>query len=208
MLSRHVVLEVAHVVHIGHRPGDPPPLSPGAPVPGCGCPVCLTLAVGGTWDDGRHAEEMVLFMALFPPSERADAVEAARTETEALEYTRVLPSPGVLSLLAARVPGAVREPKVRTRRRSRWDDTPLPIKEARAIPILDIAELLGLHLRRVGNSWRGPCSIHDGDGPNFSIVPKVNGWRCWSCGRSGDGIALMMAVRCVSFAEAVRELAA
>lgn len=39
-LSDHLRLEIAHAVHTGHRPGDPPPLEEGAPVPGCGCEDC------------------------------------------------------------------------------------------------------------------------------------------------------------------------
>lgn len=39
-LSGHLELELAHAVHTGHRPGDPPPLDEGAPVPGCGCERC------------------------------------------------------------------------------------------------------------------------------------------------------------------------
>ena len=39
-LSKHVALEVANAVYRGHEPGDPPPLEPGEPVPGCDCPGC------------------------------------------------------------------------------------------------------------------------------------------------------------------------
>ncbi len=42
--SKHTRLEIAHAVHVGHRPGDPPPLAEGAPVPGCGCPECTGVA--------------------------------------------------------------------------------------------------------------------------------------------------------------------
>ncbi len=42
--SKHTRLEIAHALHLGHRPGDPPPLAEGAPVPGCGCPECTGVA--------------------------------------------------------------------------------------------------------------------------------------------------------------------
>ena len=44
-LSEHTRLEIAHAIHVGHRPGDAPwlngkllPLAEGDPVPGCSCP--------------------------------------------------------------------------------------------------------------------------------------------------------------------------
>ena len=39
-LSRHLLLEIACVVHRGWKPGSPPVLRPGEPVPGCTCPAC------------------------------------------------------------------------------------------------------------------------------------------------------------------------
>jgi len=46
-LSEHTRLEIAHAIHVGHRPGDAPwlngkllPLAEGDPVPGCSCPEC------------------------------------------------------------------------------------------------------------------------------------------------------------------------
>ena len=37
----------------------------------------------------------------------------------------------------------------------------------------DIVQIIGEHvkLKRVGNSYRGPCPFHQGTGPNFSVVP-------------------------------------
>jgi len=43
-LSKHTALEVANAVYRGHEPGDPPPLTPGDPVPGCDCPDCTGIA--------------------------------------------------------------------------------------------------------------------------------------------------------------------
>lgn len=39
-LLEHTVREIEHAVRVGHQPGEPPPLSPGEPVPGCTCPEC------------------------------------------------------------------------------------------------------------------------------------------------------------------------
>lgn len=93
------------------------------------------------------------------------------------------------------------------RPRRRWRG-PLPVDEARAVSILDVCDRLGLALRRVGKSYRGPCPIHGGDGPNFSVVPERGCFRCWVCGERGDGIRLVQLVRGLTFVEAVREVAA
>ena len=140
---RHLDFEIAHAVHVGHRPGDPPALPRGDPVLGCGCPEC----------SGLPADHPARRLFRFPRP--AD---------------------------------------------------PLPVESARAVSTLTVAKHLGIRLRRVGRSWRGPCPIHDGDGPNFSILEE-GGARCWSCGWTGDGIALWMELRTVSFVQAVNEIA-
>lgn len=38
--SRHLDAAILYAAHRGYKPGDPMPLEPGEPVPGCGCPVC------------------------------------------------------------------------------------------------------------------------------------------------------------------------
>ena len=141
-LSEHTALEVTYAVAVGHRPGDPPPLKPGEPVPGCACPACTGIA-----QDHPARQHRVLH-----------------------------------------------------------GSTSLPVEEARAVPIIDVASRLGLDLHRVGRSWRAPCPIHGGEDRNFSVL-MGGGARCWSCGWTGDGIALVMELRGVEFADAVRELA-
>jgi len=44
--SDHTWLEIVHAVHFGHEPGQPPPLRPGEPVPGCGCAKCTGVPAG------------------------------------------------------------------------------------------------------------------------------------------------------------------
>ncbi len=84
----------------------------------------------------------------------------------------------------------------------------MPVEAARATPILDVADRLGLELRRVGRSYRGPCPIHRGEDPNFSVDPERGLFKCFVCDEGGDGIELWMHVRGVTFAEAVREMVA
>jgi len=100
------------------------------------------------------------------------------------------------------VVGIATEPTIvsaRARRR-------LPVDSAREMPIMDVCERLGLALKRYGKSWRGPCPIHGGKGPNFAVDPKRGIFKCFVCDRSGDGIRLWMDVRGVPFVDAVRRL--
>jgi hypothetical protein len=83
----------------------------------------------------------------------------------------------------------------------------LDVDGARAVPMLDVAEHLGIReLKRNGKSYRGPCPIHQGDGPNFSVNPERGLFHCFVCGEGGDAIRLVERVRGCSFPEAVREL--
>ncbi len=143
--SEHVRLEIANAVHLGHRPGDAPPLAAAAAVPGCSCPDCTGVPTD-------H------------PARRS------------------------------------------LRRRNGRQLDPLPVDDARAVPLLEVSERLGLDLRRVGQSWRGPCPLHGGEHRNFAINPERDHFKCFVCGEAGDGIELWMRVRGVSFSDAVLEL--
>jgi len=143
-ISMHTYLEIGHAVHVGHQPGDPPPLQGSEPVPGCACYRCT----------GYPAD---------------DPVRAVH------------------------------------RRRDQHHDH-LPVEEARAVPILDLCTRLGVTLRRVGKSYRGPCPIHRGEHLNFSVTPDAGFFHCFVCGAGGDAIELYSRITGLGFADAVREM--
>jgi DNA primase len=74
----------------------------------------------------------------------------------------------------------------------------------------DIVELLGEHmsLKRSGRTWRGPCPLHGGEGPNFSVDPVRGVFKCFVCGEGGDVFAFFMKRLGMDFPEAVRHVAA
>lgn len=81
---------------------------------------------------------------------------------------------------------------------------PLDVEGARAVPALAVALALGIEgLRRSGRTYRGPCPLHGGDGPHFSVSPQESWYRCHVCGEGGDGIRLARVVRGLSFPDAV-----
>ncbi|MFQ5679617.1 MAG: DNA primase [Gemmatimonadota bacterium] len=74
----------------------------------------------------------------------------------------------------------------------------------------DLVELCGEHLtlKRVGKSYRGPCPLHGGDGPNFSVDPVRGIFKCFVCGEGGDVFAFAMKVLGLDFPAAVRYVGA
>ena len=74
----------------------------------------------------------------------------------------------------------------------------------------DILEIVGeyVQLRRSGKSYRGPCPLHGGDGPNFAVDPQRQIFKCFVCGEGGDVFGFMMKHLGFEFPEAVRHVGA
>jgi DNA primase len=68
----------------------------------------------------------------------------------------------------------------------------------------DIVAIVGEHvkLKRVGNSFRGPCPFHHGKGPNFSVTSR--GYNCFVCHESGDVFTFVEKQLGLDFIEAVK----
>ena len=77
----------------------------------------------------------------------------------------------------------------------------------RVIDAADIVAVIGEHvkLKRVGNSWRGPCPFHHGKGDNFSVLPG-RGYRCWVCGETGSVFTFVQKQLGLDFVEAVKHV--
>jgi DNA primase len=73
----------------------------------------------------------------------------------------------------------------------------------------DLVELASEHtrLKRSGRTFRGPCPLHGGEGPNFSVDPARNIFRCFVCGESGDLFSFPMKMLGLGFVDAVRYVA-
>jgi DNA primase len=74
----------------------------------------------------------------------------------------------------------------------------------------EIVELLGEYtqLKRSGRTWRGPCPLHGGEGPNFSVDPARGLFKCFVCGEGGDVFGFFMKHLGLDFPSAVRQVAA
>jgi DNA primase len=73
----------------------------------------------------------------------------------------------------------------------------------------DILEIVAerTRLKRSGKTYRGPCPLHGGEGPNFSVDPGKGIFKCFVCGEGGDVFSFLMKQEGLSFLEAVRSLA-
>lgn len=73
----------------------------------------------------------------------------------------------------------------------------------------DIVQIVGEHvnLRRSGRTYRGPCPLHGGEGPNFSVDPQRGIYKCFVCGEGGDVFSFPMQLLGLDFVEAVRYVA-
>lgn len=70
------------------------------------------------------------------------------------------------------------------------------------------ADLVGIvgefvKLKRVGNSFRGPCPFHHGKHDNFSVSAR-GGYKCFVCGESGDVFTFVEKHLGMDFVEAVK----
>ncbi|MFQ5745807.1 MAG: DNA primase [Gemmatimonadota bacterium] len=74
----------------------------------------------------------------------------------------------------------------------------------------DIVEICGEHvaLKRSGRTYRGPCPLHGGEGPNFSVDPVRGIFKCFVCGEGGDVFSFLMKHLGLDFPSAVRHVAA
>ncbi|HEX3865708.1 MAG TPA: CHC2 zinc finger domain-containing protein, partial [Gemmatimonadaceae bacterium] len=69
----------------------------------------------------------------------------------------------------------------------------------------DIVSVIGeyVKLKRVGNSFRGPCPFHHGKDPNFSVTLR-GGYKCFVCGESGDVFTFVQKHLGLDFVESVK----
>lgn len=73
----------------------------------------------------------------------------------------------------------------------------------------DLVEICSEHtnLKRSGKTYRGPCPLHGGEGPNFSVDPARGIFKCFVCGEGGDVFSFVMKRLGLDFPSAVRYVA-
>lgn len=73
----------------------------------------------------------------------------------------------------------------------------------------DTVEILSefTRLKRAGKTFRGPCPLHGGEGPNFSVDPGKGIYKCFVCGEGGNLFSFFMKHLGMTFPDAVRTVA-
>ena len=74
----------------------------------------------------------------------------------------------------------------------------------------DIVEIISEHtrLKRSGRTFRGPCPLHGGEGPNFSVDPVKGFYKCFVCGEGGSVYTFAQKHLGMTYPEAIRWVAA
>lgn len=74
-------------------------------------------------------------------------------------------------------------------------------------PIADVAERLGLTLKKSGNTLRGPCPSGEGGERGLAITPSKGVWYSFPLQKGGDVLALVQLVQDCDVKEAAQFLA-
>ena len=83
------------------------------------------------------------------------------------------------------------------------------VDQARGVPLIDVVQRLGFGTPvRRGREFAVHCPLHEDSDPSLKLNLEKQVWYCHPCGIGGDALQLLMRVRRIEFAEAVRELAA
>ena len=83
------------------------------------------------------------------------------------------------------------------------------VETARAMPLLEVVQRLGLGTPvKKGKELAVLCPLHEDNNPSLRLNPTKQLWYCSPCAEGGDVIKLYMRARRLTFAEAVRALAA
>lgn len=75
---------------------------------------------------------------------------------------------------------------------------------------IDIIEIIGdfIKLKKRGTNYLGLCPFHNEKSPSFTVSPVKEIYKCFGCGKSGNTISFLMEHEKISYAEALRWLAA
>lgn len=74
---------------------------------------------------------------------------------------------------------------------------------------IEILDLISerVHLKKRGQNYLGLCPFHSEKTPSFNVSPAKNMYKCFGCGRSGDGITFIEESKSMTFIEAVKDIA-
>lgn len=80
------------------------------------------------------------------------------------------------------------------------------IERIKEIPVEDVVAL-HVKLKKSGANYTGCCPFHDEKTPSFSVSAAKGKYKCFGCGKSGDGIQFIIEKENKTFYEAIEKLA-
>lgn len=74
---------------------------------------------------------------------------------------------------------------------------------------IDILDVVGnfVKLKRRGTNYLGHCPFHNEKSPSFTVSPAKEIYKCFGCGKSGNGIGFVMEHEKLTYPEALKWLA-
>ena len=74
---------------------------------------------------------------------------------------------------------------------------------------IDIIDIVGSYvkLKKRGTNYLGLCPFHNEKSPSFTVSPAKEIYKCFGCGKSGNGIGFIMELEKFSYVETLRFLA-
>ena len=64
-----------------------------------------------------------------------------------------------------------------------------------------------INLEKSGSNYKALCPFHSEKTPSFFVSPSKNIFKCFGCGKAGDGIKFLMEYKGISYTEALQEVA-
>jgi len=77
------------------------------------------------------------------------------------------------------------------------------------LALAQVEEIVGdyVELKKRGVNLLGHCPFHDEKTPSFTVSPTKNIYKCFGCGKAGNGVQFIIEHEGMSFPEAIRHLA-
>lgn len=74
---------------------------------------------------------------------------------------------------------------------------------------IDLVDVIGTYVRlkKKGADYEGLCPFHSEKTPSFKVHPGKGIYKCFGCGRSGDGISFLMDHENLTYPQAIEKLA-
>ena len=75
-----------------------------------------------------------------------------------------------------------------------------------SVDLVALFEAHGVSIKKMGRGFKACCPFHEDKTPSLSLDSKKGLWKCFGCGKGGDGLSFLEIHKSLSFGEALQEL--